>query len=163
MARRETSKQDGIEETARRNRTEAIGRSSNVAAEAFRRAGFTDPTLVLRWSEIVGPEIARFAEPFKLTESPSGGVLTLRAEPAASVFLQHQTRTLCDRINAFLGRPAVAKLRFVNGTLAAPPEPPRRSKPPAQPPQGDPATGFAGPDPLKSALVNLARARQTRD
>jgi hypothetical protein len=163
MARSETSKQDGIEETARRNRTEAIGRSGNIAAEAFRRAGFTDPTLVLRWSEIVGPEIARFAEPFKLTEGPSGCVLTLLAEPAASVFLQHQTRSLCERINAFLGRPAVAKLRFVTGTLSQPPEPWRPSKPPPEPPHGDPATGFAGPDPLKSALVNLARARQARD
>jgi len=163
MARSETSKQDATEEAARRNRTEAIGRMSAIAAEAFRRAGFTDPTLVLRWSEIVGPEIARFAEPFKLSDGPSGGVLTLRAEPAASVFLQHQTRSLCERINAFLGRPAIAKLRFVTGAVSAPPEPRRPSKPPAEPPRGDPATGFVGPDPLKSALVNLARARQTRD
>ena len=163
MARSETSKQDGTEETARRNRTEAIGRSNNIAAEAFRRAGFTDPTLVLRWSDIVGPEIARFAEPYKLTEGPTGGVLTLRAEPAASVFLQHQTRMLCDRINAFLGRPAVAKLRFVNGAIAAPPEPPRRPKPPAQPPQGDPARDFVGSDRLKAALLDLARARRVGD
>ena len=162
MARSETSKQDGIEEAARRNRTEAIGRS-NIAAEAFRRAGFTDPTLVLRWSDIVGPEIARFAEPYKLTEGPSGGVLTLRAEPAASVFLQHQTRMLCDRINAFLGRPAVTKLRFVNGAIAAPPEPPRRPKPPAQPPPGDPARDFVGSDRLKAALLDLARARRVGD
>ena len=163
MARSETSKQGGIEEAARRNRTEAIGRSSNIAAEAFRRAGFTDPTLVLRWSEIVGPEIARFAEPSKLTEGPSGGILTLRAEPAASVFLQHQTRALCERINGFLGRPAVAKLRFVTGAISAPREAERRRSPPPEPPRGDPATGFAGPDPLKSALINLARARQTHD
>ncbi|HTW34474.1 MAG TPA: DciA family protein [Rhizomicrobium sp.] len=162
MARSETRKQDAADEPVRRNRTEAISRSSAVAATAFARAGFSDPTLILRWIDIVGPDIARFAEPLRLTDGPSGGTLTLRAEPAASVFLQHQTRALCERINAFLGRPAIAKLRFVNGTVAAPSEPHRRPKPPAQPPQGDPATNFAGPDQLKAALLNLARARQIR-
>ena len=110
----------------------------------------------------MGPDIARFAEPLKLSEGPSGGTLTLRAEPAAAVFMQHQTRALCERINAFLGRPAVAKLRFVDGAVTAPPEPQRRPKPPAAPPPGDPATSFAGSDQLKAALLNLARARQTR-
>ena len=160
MARSETRKQETAEE--RRNRTEAISRSSAIGSAAFARAGFSDPTLVLRWADIVGPDIARFAEPLKLSEGPSGGTLTLRAEPAAAVFMQHQTRALCDRINAFLGRPAVAKLRFVNGAVTAPPEPQRRPKLPDQPPPGDPATSFAGSDALKAALLNLARARQTR-
>jgi hypothetical protein len=160
MARSETRKQETAAE--RRNRTEAISRSSTVGSAAFARAGFADPTLILRWNDIVGPDIARFAEPLKLSEGPSGGTLTLRAEPAAAVFLQHQTRALCDRINAFLGRPAVAKLRFVNGAIAARPEPQRRSKPPAHPPPDDPATHFAGSDQLKAALLNLARARHTR-
>ncbi len=161
MARSETRKQETAEE--RRNRTEAISRSTGVGGAAFMRAGFADPTLVLRWPEIVGPDIARFAEPLKLTDGPSGGTLTLRAEPAASVFLQHQTRALCDRINAFLGRPAVAKLRFVNGAVTAPPEPLRRRSLPAQPPQGDPATQFEGSEDLKTALIALARARRTSD
>jgi hypothetical protein len=160
MARSETRKQETVEE--RRNRTEAISRSTAVGGAAFARAGFSDPTLVLRWIEIVGPDIARFAEPLKLSEGPSGGTLTLRAEPAAAVFMQHQTRALCDRINAFLGRPAVAKLRFVNGTVTAPPEPQRLPKPPAEPPPGDPAISFAGSEELKAALLNLARARHTR-
>jgi hypothetical protein len=160
MARSETRKQETVEE--RRNRTEVIGRSGALGTAAFARAGFNDPTLVLRWIEIVGPDIARFAEPLKLSEGPSGGTLTLRAEPAAAVFMQHQTRALCDRINAFLGRPAVAKLRFVNGAVTPPPEPQRRPKPPAAPPAGDPAIGFAGSEALKAALLNLARARQIR-
>ena len=160
MARSETRKQEFAEQ--RRNRSEAIGRSGALGSAAFARAGFSDPTLVLRWVEIVGPDIARFAEPIKLSEGPSGGTLTLRAEPAAAVFMQHQTRALCDRINGFLGRPAIAKLRFVNGAVAARPDPVRRPEPPAQPPEGDPATDFAGADALKAALLNLARARQAR-
>lgn len=155
----EPSKQDAFDETARRNWPEVIARSDTIAAAAFARAGFRDPTLVLRWADIVGPEVARFAEPFKLSESPAGGVLTLRAEPAASVFLQHQTRALCERINAFLGRPAVARLRFVHGALAARPERMPRPLLPAAAPAADPVHSFAGPDLLKAALVNLARAR----
>ena len=81
------------------------------------RAGFSDPTLVLRWEEIAGSETARLAQPIKLSESASGGVLTLRAEPGAALFLQHDSRALCERINAYLGRTAVSRLRFVQGRV----------------------------------------------
>lgn len=144
----------------RRNRPEAIG--AEFAAEAFRRAGFTNPTLVLRWTEIVGPDISRMTRPLKLTESPQGGVLTLMAEPAASVFLQHETRTLCDRINAFLGRPAVSRLRFVKGAITSSPRN-ASARHRSTPKQGDPALSFVGPDRLKAALVALARARRRPD
>lgn len=158
MTQGETAKQDGAAFVARRNRPEAIGGAGALVAQAFARAGFRDPTLVLKWREIVGADVARFAQPFKLSESPSGGVLTLRAEPAAAVFLQHQSRMLCERINAYLGRPAVSRLRFVNGAVARP-EPPRPA--PLRPamPASEPARGFNGPDPLKAALEGLARAR----
>lgn len=160
MAQRQGGKQDGPDVTARRNRTEPVGRAADFAHAAFARAGFRDPTLVLRWREIVGPEVANFAQPLRLAEGPGGGVLTLKAEPAASVFLQHETRALCDRINAYLGHAAVARLRFVKGELETAARTFPRVRPPAQPPSGDPALGFAGPDRLKAALVNLARARQ---
>jgi hypothetical protein len=155
-----TQSGSGKQDEARRNRPEAVGRSANLAAEAFARAGFRDPSLVLRWREIVGGDVARFAQPLKLSESPAGGVLTVRAEPAAAVFLQHQSRSLCDRINAYLGRPAVARLRFVNGTILHREEPTHRPGVAAEPPGHDPARGFSGPDRLKAALVNLARARR---
>jgi hypothetical protein len=160
MAQSESGKQDSFETAARRNRAEAVGRAGDFAAAAFSRAGFRDPALVLRWRDIVGPEVANFAQPLRLAEGPTGGVLTLKAEPAAAVFLQHETRILCDRINAYLGRPAVARLRFVKGEIAADARPSAHLRPAAQPPSGDPALGFAGPDRLKAALVNLARARQ---
>jgi len=163
MARSETGKQGTPDETVRRNRTEPLGRSNSFAGQAFARAGFTDPTLVLRWADIVGPDVARVAEPFKLSEGPSGGTLTLRAEPAASLFLLHQTRSLCERINAFLGRPAVAKLRFVSAALADRAEPQRLRRPPKEAPAGDPARDFTGSDQLRTALLDLARARRTND
>jgi hypothetical protein len=143
----------------RRARAEAVGRDASIAARAaFVRAGFSDPTLVLRWNEIAGRETARIARPLRLSEGPSGGVLTLRAEPAAALFLQHESRSLCERINAYLGRPAVAKLRFVQGPLTPLPEPQPLPKP-TEPPPSDPVRRWHGPDRLGSALLGLASRR----
>ncbi|MBV9330460.1 MAG: DUF721 domain-containing protein, partial [Alphaproteobacteria bacterium] len=79
----------------RRNWAAPIGTDSRAAAgAALQRAGFFDATLVLHWSEIAGSETARVATPLRLDESAPVGVLTLRIEPAAAVFLQHEARAL---------------------------------------------------------------------
>lgn len=162
MPQRRDDKQPELPFT-RRNRSEPVAReAANIAASALSRVGFRDPTLVLRWEDIAGKDIARIARPMKLSEGANGGTLTLRAEPGASLFLQHETRQLCERINAYLGRAAVTKLRFVQGPLA--PKlihrpPPKRA---AHVPPDDPALSYKGPETLREALVNLARARAPR-
>jgi hypothetical protein len=147
----------------RRNRSEPVARGAgDLGAAALARKGFRDPTLVLRWEEIVGPAVARIARPLKFSEGQPGGTLTLRAEPGASVFLQHETRQICERINAWLGRPAVTKLRFVQAPLPAKlihRPPPKRA---AHVPPNDPALSYKGPESLREALVNLARTRTPR-
>ncbi len=162
MTQAETGKQ-GDEEFVRRNRMLAIGLAASPASQALARAGFRDPTLILRWPEIVGSEVARFSQPLKYAEGPSGGILTLKAEPAAATFLQHEQRRICERINAFLGRPIVARLKFVPGTVAGRMSPVRlrRKSGPLAP--EDPALAYAGPDRLKAALLALAHARRRRD
>ena len=151
----------GKQPAPRRNRSEPVAREATAAAAAaFTRAGFADPTLVLRWDEIAGPDVARIARPLKLTEGAGGGILTLKAEPAASLFLQHETRALAARINAYLGRNAVAKLRFVQGPLAPRPMPASPRLRPGPLPPADPALAYRGPDRLKSALMALARSRR---
>lgn len=90
--------------------------------EALLRAGFSDPALVLRWAEIAGAAVARVAAPVSLKEDRAGATLTLRSEPAAAVFLQHETRALIERLNAFLGRGRIRRIRFVPGPVASPPE-----------------------------------------
>lgn len=148
---------------ARRNRVDTVSRDAPViGAAAFARMGFSDPALVLRWQEIVGPEIARVARPVRLSEGASGGTLTLRAEPAASTFLQHESRLLCGKINDWLGREAVSKLRFVQGPLVQRPAPKRRGPASAPPRPDDPAHGFEGAERLKAALLRLAAARSVR-
>jgi hypothetical protein len=148
----------------RRNRVGAIAADANAAASmAFTRAGFRDPTLVLHWSEIAGAEVARIATPVKLSEGNGGGVLTLKAEPGAALFLQHETRPLCERINAYLGRAAVSRLRFVQGQLIGKPLPRKRLKHPGTVPGGDAALTFSGPDKVREALLALAKARLAGD
>jgi hypothetical protein len=151
-------------EMPRRNWAEAVGRDASSNAHlAFARAGFRDPTLVLRWEEIAGPEVARLACPVKLSEAASGGVLTLKAEPGAALFLQHETRALCGRINDYLGRNAVTRLRFIQGPLAQrPPKPIRRSMVGPLPPD-DPAMTFKGPEKVRESLLRFARLRRRAD
>ena len=161
MAQSRKDKQPDDAPPPRRGWVGALGPDVEVAAQtALSRAGFSDPTLVLRWEEIAGSETARLAQPIKISESASGGVLTLRAEPGAALFLQHDSRALCERINAYLGRPAVARLRFVQGSLKQRPPPPVRRKAKAPVPSTDPALQYQGPDGLKEALVRLAKARR---
>ena len=59
----------------RRNWAGAVAGDASIAARSvFTRAGFADPTLVMRWNEIAGPETARIARPVKFTEGPMGGI-----------------------------------------------------------------------------------------
>ena len=144
------------EKVGRRGRVAAIGSDAGRTAEAaFVRAGFADPALVLHWETIAGPELARIARPVKLKD----GTLTLLAEPAAALFLGHESRTLISRVNQWAGRAAVARIKFIQGRLEHRPPPPPQPKPAAAPEPSDPALGFEGPDALKSALQSLARWR----
>ena len=121
------------------------------AAGAFARAGFSDASLILRWSEIVGPHIAKVARPLKWKDGREGAVLTLRCEAGATVLLQHETRALIERLNAYLGAGRVARLKLVPGQLSLLPEPPDHPAPMADP--------IADSTPLPDSLERLARQR----
>jgi hypothetical protein len=139
----------------RRNRAAAVGEAALAhAAAAFGRAGFADPSLLLRWPEIMGPAIARVAQPLRWQEGQEGAVLTLKCEPGAIVFLQHETRTLVERLNAYLGHNRIARIRLVAGTLAD------HSPPPDHPhgslaPKSDATDGRE----LSASLDSLERLR----
>ncbi|HET7083289.1 MAG TPA: DUF721 domain-containing protein [Rhizomicrobium sp.] len=146
---------------ARHNRPTAIGSDAGrTGVTAFLRAGFSDPSLVLRWSEIAGPEVARLAQPLKLSDGPGGGVLTLRAVPGAALFLSHEKRALCERINAYLGRPAVSQVKFSQGALLPRPVFTKSERKPGPLPPADPSRRYQGPEGLARALQALARRRE---
>jgi hypothetical protein len=163
MAETRNDKQPSDLPPPRRGRATPLSAESAFTGQAaFARAGFADPTLLLRWEEIAGSETAALARPVKLTEGPAGGVLTLKTEPAAALFLQHESRSLCERINAYLGRPAVARLRFIQGEVLqrAKPVPKHRAPGPISP--ADPARKYQGPEGLREALLKLARSRHAQ-
>lgn len=146
----------------RRNWAGPVSRDASALGQtALVRAGFSDPTLVLHWEKIAGAAVARLARPIRLSEGPHGGVLTLLAEPGAAVFLQHETRSLAERINTYLGRSAVARLKFVQGALTQRPAPPKPLKPAPDLACDDPARAYSGPEGLREALWRLARARHS--
>ncbi len=147
----------------RRNRAAAISRDAGQAAiGVFARMGFTDTALVLRWHEIAGREVARLCQPMRFAEGPNGGTLTLKALPGAALFLSHETRPLTARINQYLGRPAVARLKFVQGAFIAPRPAPVLRRPAPAPRADDPVNAYSGPEGLRDALLHLARWRETR-
>jgi|SRR5579871_916469 len=147
-------------EPARRGRAALLNADAHQAARtAFTRAGFADPTLVLHWDAIVGPDVARLARPIRLTEGPEGGTLSIKVQPGAALFLQHETRSLMARINAFLGRPAVARLRISQGALVPRKLTTAQKRVPGLVEASDPANSFKGPESVRAALLDLARWR----
>ncbi len=68
-------------------------------------------------------------------------------------------RALAERINAYLGRPEVARLKFVQGALSPLPVPPEMSRPAPAAGPDDPVHNYQGPETLKNALQSLARWR----
>jgi hypothetical protein len=117
--------------------------------------------LLLRWPDIAGAEVARIAEPVRLQDGPEGAVLTLKCESGAAVFLQHQTRMLIDRLNAYLGQGRVARLKFIPGKLSretALTDHPARGRMAA----ADSASESGAKADLRAALDRLGRLRARR-
>lgn len=152
----QSAKPGAVQVNARRGwagvlHADAVG----LTEAAVRRAGFPDPSLVFRWAEIAGAETAKVARPIRCRRSSEGLVLTVRCEQAASVFLQHETRTLLDRVNAFLGAGAVARIHIVTGNLAQARELPDRAL------KGLPGDSYPKTaNPLENALNRLKMLRR---
>jgi hypothetical protein len=94
-------------------------------------AGILDPVLrrrtgmsvglVQSWEEIVGPHLARASRPQRIQwprrlhdEDPfQPAVLIVACQGAAALYLQHETGEVIARVNAFLGYPAIGRIRIV--------------------------------------------------
>ena len=140
--------------------------ANGFLAETFKRQGFASTELVTRWADIVGPEIAAYAEPLKLQWPRSGdgeasepATLVLRVEGPIAVEIQHQSNVILERINRFFGWQAVGHLALRQAPLAR--ERQRRS-----PPRPDPQAANAvaatlsdvADDELRMALARLGAA-----
>lgn len=142
-----------------------------VAGRALGRRGFAEAGLITDWPEIVGADVARWLMPERLSfarGARAAGTLHLRVAGAVALEVQHAAPAIIERINGYLGYPAVARLALRQGPLPARPRAVRRPPPEARLPQAQEATLAARleplPDgPLKEALAGLGRAIAQRE
>lgn len=150
-------------EPARSKRARAVSDLLPAAGGvAFRRFGFVQSSIVSRWREIVGPRYGAVSAPESIRfphGKKSSGVLTLIVEGAHAPMMQHVAPAIAERVNAFFGYPAVARVAFRQGIVKAAQTGPRRAPPSLRPipaELGDSLREVADPE-LRACLESLAR------
>jgi hypothetical protein len=135
-----------------------------IAGAVLGKRGFAEAQLVAQWPAIIGEALAAGVSPDKLSFSRGerrDGVLHLRVASGLALEVQHREPVLIERINAFFGYRAVARLALKQGppAHAAERQPPRR-----RPLKGEERqlldqrlTAISDPE-LKSALQRLGEA-----
>jgi hypothetical protein len=132
--------------------------------------GFASTEIIVRWPDIVGPEIAAHSEPMKInwprTKNDIGdedqaepATLVLRVEGPAALEIQHLSSVIVERVNRFFGWQAVGRLALRQAPL-------RRRLPAAPPPPPDPeltarlaaSMPEVESDDLRDALARLGAA-----
>jgi hypothetical protein len=127
------------------------------------KRGIGEAQLIQEWDAIVGADLAAEARPDRLT-FPAGerreGTLRLKVAPAVALELQHREPLIIERINAFFGYRAVARLAFIQGAPARrrPPAPSRRPLSPEEAERVARRTDAVTDPDLKEALARLGRA-----
>lgn len=140
----------------RRGMTALGAQVARVAGPVLRKHGTAAFRLRAEWPRVVGEELAAVSMPEKL----AGTVLHLRIESAAALTLQHRERQVIERINGYLGRDAVSRLRMVQGPVARAAASEPASRPvPAEDPELSARLELEIEDPaLRKALLGLDRA-----
>ena len=135
---------------ARKGGSRALaGLLATVLEPGARARGFVRATLLTDWPRIVGPELAGRCLPLRVKfprGRSRGGTLVIRAGGGTALELRHSSPQLIERINRYLGMPAIARLAFEVGPL-----PPRQQRSTAPPP----------PPPSPAALARVERAVAT--
>ena len=102
-----------------------------ITGRTMNRRGFSDSRMLENWSAIVGPQLAAMSQPVRLSrrksgrdgEETTGGVLTVKAEGAIALEIQHLAPQIIDRLNSYYGYAAIARLNIVQGPVTVTPSP----------------------------------------
>jgi len=100
-------------------------RISAVARAAFAKRGFTQAHVLAHWPEIAGAQLAEYSSPEKLIfprasgegAPRSGATLVVRVDGPVAIEIRHLEPQILERINAYYGHSAVARLKLVQGPL----------------------------------------------
>jgi hypothetical protein len=144
-----------------------------LVREALRRRGFTNIDIVLRWREIVGPELAAQTWPLRIEwprrqeealrpdgTAEAGGQrtrLVVGTAPARALDVEYAKRDIVERVNRYLGYRATTELTAAPDYSVAPEPERRRDRQPLMDVSEGDAQEREG-DPLKAALGRLGAA-----
>lgn len=143
-----------------------LGRTLNaIAGKALGKNGMAFGALLTDWAAIVGSRLADQTAPLKLAfpaTKRENAVLHIRVSSAAALLIQHEEPQILERINAFMGWRAVARLKLVHAGPALP----TKSYAPVVPKRLDPVkeaelTATTAPienPELRAVLERLGRA-----
>jgi hypothetical protein len=148
-----------------------------LVREALRRRGFNNIDIVLRWREIVGPELADATWPLRIewprrheaALRPDGTAepgaqrtrLVVGAAPARALDVEYAKRDILERVNRYLGFRAATELTAAPDYTVAPEQQGRRGRQAqaaAVAPRASAGEAVAAADPLKAALTRLGEA-----
>jgi hypothetical protein len=128
-----------------------------LTRRALGRRGFAEGGLALDWAAVVGEEVAANTLPLKIAYprgERSGGTLHLKVSSGYALVLTHCEPQLIERVNAYLGYGAVARLRLTQGPMARPRAPVESDGDSAP---AEPVAGIEHPE-LAAALGSFAKA-----
>jgi len=136
-----------------------------LTRQTFGERGLADGAIVHNWTSIIGDMLAAACQPEKIayTKGQRGcGTLHLRvANSGLATEIQHLEPLVLERVNAYFGYKAVARLKLIHGPL---PEPKPETKPVLRPLNAQQTQALATElcnvsDPeLKAALEGLGQS-----
>lgn len=152
--------------TARRF-TRAVTLMQPRIRAAGEKRGFAVTRLLTHWAEIVGPDLARGAQPVKVGYGRGGlgATLTVLTDGATAPLIEMQAPLIRDKVNACYGYTAIARVRVTQTAATGFAEPrtafaaaPRRPATPDAATRARAADTTAGvrDDGLRAALTDLA-------
>ena len=144
--------------TDRRHGLRALGATlPGLTRRALGRRGFAEGGLALDWAAIVGEEVAANTLPLKLAYprgARAGGTLHLKVASGYALVVAHCEPQLIERVNAYLGHGAVARLKLTQGRIARSRE---RTESGRDSEPAEPVPGIEDPE-LAAALGSFAKA-----
>lgn len=140
----------------------SIGRlAETITAPIFSRHGLGHGELAHAWAEIVGPDLARFSQPERLTrpQGNTGATLIVRAQGPRTIEVHYAARQIIDGVNALYGYRMLDRIKVVAappGAQASPAAPPGRQPARGRPPETMSPSGYPG---IGSPALGTALAR----
>ncbi len=136
-----------------------------IGDKAFRRFGFVQSSVLLRWTEIAGDRLAARTKPLSL-RFPRGkqqdGTLHIAVEGAHGPIIQLAIPEIIERVNGFFGYRAVSQIKLQQGRAPRAPQPVTPAPPPPEvavpSPRAEAALRSIADPQLRTVLEGLAAA-----